>query len=256
MNEISPLNERTALVEETRFGVWFLGTETWYVHVLQRALDDLQRLQQQSSHQSPEHSPPLQRGQGERTARFENILDIGFGHGKALLELAKRFQPLRMVGVDADPAAKPRALETLRDAGLTAELITANATTTGLPDNSFDLVFCHQTLHHIVAQEAALAEIFRVLKPGGQLLLAESTKKYIHSLPIRILFRHPMHVQKTAEEYLALIRQAGFIVPPERISYPYLWWSRSDIGFFEWLGFKPKPNREETLINLVAVKPG
>ena len=231
------MNDRTAFVEETRFGVWFLGTETWYVHVLQRALNDLQRLQ------------------GPLAKPVNSVLDIGFGHGKAMLELAQRFNASRLVGVDADPAAKPRAQETLRAAGVSAELITANATTTGLPDNSFDLVFCHQTLHHIVAQEDALAEMYRVLKPGGQLLLAESTKKYIHSLPIRILFRHPMHVQKTAEEYLALVRNAGFTVQPEQISYPYLWWSRSDIGFFEWLGFKPKPDREETLINLVAVKP-
>ena len=231
------MNERTAFVEETRFGVWFLGTKTWYVHVLQRALNDLQRLQ------------------GQLSAPIVSVLDIGFGHGKALVELAKRFQATHLVGIDADPTAKSRALETLHTAGVSAELITANAATTGLPDNHFDLVFCHQTLHHIVAQEAALAEMYRVLKPGGQLLLAESTKKYIHSLPIRLLFRHPMHVQKTADEYLALVRQAGFTVQPEQISYPYLWWSRTDIGFFEWLGFKPKPSHEETLINLVAVKP-
>ncbi|WP_328820686.1 class I SAM-dependent methyltransferase [Permianibacter fluminis] len=231
------MDGRIAFVEETRFGVWFLGTETWRVHVLQRALNDLQQL-----------LGPV--------PAVGSVLDIGFGHGKALLELAKRFQPEQLVGIDADPAAKTRAEQTLASAGVLAELHTCNAAATRLPDNSFDIVFCHQTLHHIVAQETALAEIFRVLKPGGKLLLAESTKKYIHSLPIRILFRHPMHVQKTAEEYLALVRAAGFTVQPEQISYPYLWWSRSDIGFFEWLGFKPRPNHEETLINLVAVKPG
>jgi ubiquinone/menaquinone biosynthesis C-methylase UbiE len=63
-------------------------------------------------------------------------------------------------------------------------------------------VFCHQTFHHIVEQEAAMAEFFRVLKPGRVLLFAESTRRYIHSLPIRLLFRHPMEVQKTAEEYI------------------------------------------------------
>lgn len=231
------MNERPSFVEETRFGVWFLGTETWHVHVLQRALNDLQRLL--GPHQTP----------------VENVLDIGFGHGKALLELSRRFRPIRLVGIDADPRAAARAQETLRRAGVTAELHCRSAITTGLPDNSFDLVFCHQTLHHIVEQEAALAEMRRVLKPGGLLLLAESTRKYIHSLPIRLLFRHPMHVQKTAEEYLALVRTAGFSVQPEHVSYPYLWWSRSDIGFLEWLGFKPKPNHEETLINLVARKP-
>jgi SAM-dependent methyltransferase len=124
-----------------------------------------------------------------------------------------------------------------------------------LPDAEFDLVFCHQSFHHIVEQEAAMAEFFRVLKPGGLLLFAESTRRYIHSLPIRLLFRHPMEVQKTVEEYLAIIRNAGFDLPDERLSLPYLWWSRPDLGFLEWIGIPVPKNREETLLNAVARKP-
>ena len=75
---------------------------------------------------------------------------------------------------------------------------------------------------------------------------------------IRLLFRHPMQVQKSAPEYLALVRDAGFRVEPAQVSYPYLWWSREDLGIGErWFGIAPPPapQREETLINLVAVKP-
>ena len=43
-------------------------------------------------------------------------------------------------------------------------------------------------------------------------------------------------------------------MPEAQISYPFLWWSRDDLGLFEKLGFKPKQEREETLVNLVAVK--
>ena len=64
-----------------------------------------------------------------------------------------------------------------------------------------------------------------------------------------------MDVQKTADEYIAIVRTAGFQVPDDRISLPYLWWSRPDIGFFEWVGFKVPTERNETLVNLVAVKP-
>jgi ubiquinone/menaquinone biosynthesis C-methylase UbiE len=107
-----------------------------------------------------------------------------------------------------------------------------------------------------VDQESAIKEFFRVLKPGGRLLFAESTRKYIHSWIIKWLFRHPMDVQKTAEQYLQLIRDSGFSVRDRNISYPYLWWSRSDLGIMERWFKRPIPNdKEETLINLVATKP-
>jgi hypothetical protein len=63
-----------------------------------------------------------------------------------------------------------------------------------------------------------------------------------------------MHVQRTAEEYIAMIRGQGFEVKDQSISLPYLWWSRKDIGAFEWFGFPIPENREHTLVNLVALK--
>jgi ubiquinone/menaquinone biosynthesis C-methylase UbiE len=150
-----------------------------------------------------------------------------------------------------------RAAARIAAAPCPVEVRRTHAEATGLPGASVDLVFCHQTFHHIADQETAIVELYRVLKPGGWLLFAESTRKYIHSLPIRLLFRHPMQVQKSAEQYLALIARAGFEVIPERISYPYLWWSRTDIGAMEWFGLKVPEHgaREETLINAVVRKP-
>jgi ubiquinone/menaquinone biosynthesis C-methylase UbiE len=110
-----------------------------------------------------------------------------------------------------------------------------------------------------VEQEQALAEFYRVLKPGGYLLFAESTEAYIDTWVIRWLFRHPMHVQKSAAQYLQMIGQQGFEFTAQNVSYPYLWWSRAkDFGLLEHLGVcKPKPfgQREETLVNVVARKP-
>jgi ubiquinone/menaquinone biosynthesis C-methylase UbiE len=101
-----------------------------------------------------------------------------------------------------------------------------------------------------------LREFHRVLKPGGLLLFAESTKAYIESWIIRLLFRHPREVQRTAPEYLTMIRDAGFLVDLNAISYPYLWWSRSDLGLAERvLGMAPPAEREETLINAVLMRP-
>jgi ubiquinone/menaquinone biosynthesis C-methylase UbiE len=192
-------------------------------------------------------------------ATFSTVLDAGCGQGKALKPLQERFKPLRLIGVDVDQHALDAAGRETARHGLKVELMEADCASIPLPDASVDLVFCHQTLHHLVRQEDTLAEFRRVLKPGGLLLLAESTKAYIHSWVIRLFFRHPMHVQRTAEEYLTLLRRAGFEFGADNVSYPYLWWSRAkDFGLLErWHIKKPPPpgKRVETLVNVVARKP-
>jgi ubiquinone/menaquinone biosynthesis C-methylase UbiE len=228
----------TPHVEETRFGKWFLKTETWRQHVLERAITDLVRM-----------IP-------ERRASYGVVVDAGCGSGYSLPKLAQRFAPRELIGVDLDPEMLASARAEVARAGVSARLVEASSTRMPLADGSVDLVFCHQTFHHIVEQEAALAEWMRVLKPGGVLLFAESTRRYIHSWIIRALFRHPMEVQRTAPEYLQMVRAAGFVVPDSSVSYPYLWWSRGDLGILErWFGVEPPATREETLLNLVAIKP-
>ena len=64
-----------------------------------------------------------------------------------------------------------------------------------------------------------------------------------------------MNVQRTAVEYLLMIRRAGFAIAPGSISYPYLWWSRRDFAVMErCLGVVPRIGHEETLINVAAVR--
>lgn len=228
----------TPHVPETRFGKWFLRTETWTVHVLERAMSDLVRLIP-----GPRASYPV-------------VVDVGCGSGRSLRKLQDRFAPELLIGLDIDPKMLQVAAGTAGREGLHPKLIEGSSSRLPLESNSVDLLFCHQTFHHLVEQEQAIQEFYRVLRPGGVMLFAESTRRYIESWIIMLLFRHPMEVQRTASEYLQLVRDAGFAVSPESISYPYLWWSRADLGILErWFGVAVRKDREETLLNLVAVKP-
>ena len=239
---MSHANPSPAYIPETAFGDWFLQTPTWDVHVLEVALRDLEPMMP------------------ARRASYPVVVDVGCGWGGSLRKLNERFKPERLIGFDIAPkmveAATREAAQVRTAGGGAAEVVEADSAALPLPDASVDLLFCHQTFHHLVDQDAAIAEFFRVLKPGGSLLFAESTRRYIHSWIIRLLFRHPMEVQKSAPEYLALVRAAGFVVPDSQVSYPFLWWSREDLGLVERvLRIKPRAVREETLINLVATRP-
>ena len=228
-------------VEETRFGLWFLRSHTWQHRVLRVAIDDLRGLF--------DGAPPSE----------PVLLDAGCGQGKSFKHLRQVFTPSRLLGVDADPDSLTMSRAEARAHGINVELIGSDCAALQLPDASVDLLFCHQTFHHLVEQEQALAEFYRVLKPGGYLLFAESTEAYIDTWVIRWLFRHPMHVQKSAEQYLQMLRDQGFQFGAQNVSYPYLWWSRAkDFGLLERLKLrKPAPigQREETLVNVVARKP-
>jgi ubiquinone/menaquinone biosynthesis C-methylase UbiE len=227
----------TPHVRESRFGVWFLGTDTWARHVLTVAITDLERLI------------------AHRRAAYPVIVDIGCGWGHSLKLLQERFHPSRLIGIDIEPEMVEAAAAQARKNRLSVELRCESGARLSLPDRSADLIFCHQTFHHLSEQERAIAEFHRVLKPEGLLLFAESTRAYIHSWIIRLLFRHDMGMQKSAPEYIDLIRRAGFEIDPDAISYPYLWWSRPDLGIPERLLRIPPPAiREETLVNLAAIR--
>ena len=232
-------------VPETAFGIWFLRTHTWKHHVLRVAINDIRQL----IHSAIPDAPV--------------IVDVGCGQGASFHLLANAFRPSRIIGVDfhapslelAAKAAKAVADNQAMPGDIM--LLQGDCAHLSLPDASADIVFCHQSFHHLVEQHSALDEFHRVLKPGGVLLFAESTDAYIKSWVIRLLFRHPMHVQKSADAYLDMIRSAGFAFGARNVSFPYLWWSRAkDFGLFERLGWpQPKPGkRRETLVNVAAVK--
>src|SRR5689334_17911431 len=223
-------------VAETRIGFRFLGSQTWETRVIRVALSDLERL-------IPGRKP-----------REPVVLDAGCGQGKSFRPLYDHFAPKRVIAVDYSTECIELARVEAARQGLAVDVRRGDLAALELGDATVDVVFCHQTFHHLVRQEEALAEFYRVLKPGGLLLFAESTRAYIESWIIRLLFRHSMDVQRSAGEYMNMLRAQGFRFGPENLSFPYLWWSRADLGALEFFG-RPVPqhgSREETLINLVA----
>ena len=93
--------------------------------------------------------------------RGEHYLDVGCGTGLILRHL-----PAGSVGIDLNP----RHLERAAKYAPQAHVQTGDAEKMSFPDGSFSTVVCTEMLEHLVQPEQALAEIFRVLQPGGRLL--------------------------------------------------------------------------------------
>jgi ubiquinone/menaquinone biosynthesis C-methylase UbiE len=103
----------------------------------------------------------------------DSVLDVGSSSGYLTYRLAAAAGPSgRVTGVDPSEPAIASARRHAR-AGLTFTVGVAQDL--GMPDASFDVVTCTLAMHHIPARErpAACAEMYRVTRPGGRLLLAD-----------------------------------------------------------------------------------
>ncbi|MGO4614983.1 methyltransferase domain-containing protein [Nocardia sp. 2YAB30] len=105
----------------------------------------------------------------------EYALDIGTGTGSEVLEFAHRVGPDGdAVGVDPNPAMLATARARAEAAGSRARFVDGTAYHLPFPDDSFDAVRCERVYQHLDDPAAATAEIARVLRPGGRVLLIDS----------------------------------------------------------------------------------
>ena len=103
------------------------------------------------------------------------VLEVGMGHTGRLRELLEALgEGSTYCGMDLalKPLTETRAA--LAEGGARRALL-ANATAEALPfaDRTFDGVFCLDVLHHVATPQGMLAELRRVLQPGGRILCIE-----------------------------------------------------------------------------------
>lgn len=103
------------------------------------------------------------------------VLDLGCGTG-TLAILAKKSQPdAEIVGLDADPEVLGIARRKARAAAASAHLARAMSFALPFGDESFDRILSSLFFHHLTHENKrrTLREVFRVLRPGGELHVAD-----------------------------------------------------------------------------------
>jgi SAM-dependent methyltransferase len=96
-----------------------------------------------------------------------HILDAGCGVGAITLDLASTVQPGRIVGIDVDAEQVKAARASAERRGLEAQFEVGSAYELPFPDATFDVVYSNAVLLYLREPVRALAEMRRVLRPGG-----------------------------------------------------------------------------------------
>jgi SAM-dependent methyltransferase len=145
----------------------------------------------------------------------DTVLDIGSGSGTDLLLAALLVGSAgRAVGVDMTTAMREKCAANARLAGLTnVEVIDGNAEALPLPDESIDVVTSNGVINLVPDKRAAIAEIYRVLRPGGRVQIADIVVADLPSEACRAkpqLWAECIVGATTEADYLKTFRTVGF----------------------------------------------
>jgi ubiquinone/menaquinone biosynthesis C-methylase UbiE len=141
------------------------------------------------------------------------ILDIGCGTGKFAVRALTDLPNAQVWGLDLSGGMLQRARTRAQDFGGRLHLVQGDSERLPFADDSFDAVTCSHSFHHYPRQERVLAEMHRVLRPGGQLLLVDGDRDrlwgwFVFEVVVVLLEGAVKH--RTSSDLRQLYRAAGF----------------------------------------------
>jgi ubiquinone/menaquinone biosynthesis C-methylase UbiE len=101
----------------------------------------------------------------------DRVLDLGCGTGQLTERLGEAFPDAEVIGADLSNGMLERAAKRVADEPTTA-FVRADAQHLPLADGSLDIVTCTESFHWYADQSAAAAELARVVRPGGRVVIA------------------------------------------------------------------------------------
>jgi len=149
----------------------------------------------------------------------QSLLDLGCGAGYFLAAVEEQFPSIKLTGVDLSEENLSSANATLKR----TTLIKGDATRLKLPDSSFDVVSAQELIEHVNDDKALLAEIWRVLKSKGTLIISTpDTEKLLWCTTFNVwnkIFRtgDSPHLREYKEkDFKKLLEDKGFKIKDGR----------------------------------------
>ena len=103
---------------------------------------------------------------------FTSLLDCGCGTAPMLTLLEEKYPDKRYTGIDLTP----KMIEVARSKNMPdVELVVGDCENLPFDEDSFDVVICCQSFHHYPNVQDFFDSVYRVLRPGGRLILRDMT---------------------------------------------------------------------------------
>jgi SAM-dependent methyltransferase len=153
------------------------------------------------------------------------VAEVGCGSGRLLSRIGRE-APVELVAVDYSAPAIQLVRQSARAFGVSVRPVLADATCLGFADQTFDFILSGGLLEHFEDPKPALAEMVRILKPGGVVFAAVVPRKLfsLHRPMHRWLGPQVFRTRYGPERYAAWLKELGCseVVTQSRGFYPPL----------------------------------
>lgn len=151
-------------------------------------------------------------------------LEIGCGRGVGVEIILDRFGAARVDAFDLDPRMVAIARRRLQARGPAVRIWEGDAAAIAAPSSTYDAVFDFGIIHHVPNWREVLAEIHRVLRPGG-LVYAEEPLGHVLNHPfLHRLCAHPVEDRFEVEDFRRALHSARFVPLQERQLLGMMFW--------------------------------